>query len=183
MNEMLLGAANKVAARDFTVTKNANVLSARDESGAAATNANIAARQGGTFAITGVQGSGVQPRLEMRELARADPDQWNMLILAFDRMQKVPQGDLLSYYQIAGIHGRPLRPWDGVNGVPGANNGYCTHISNLFPTWHRPYLSLFEVRALVESGGLCDLTVYDFLTNHTASSELQRSRRCQPVHC
>lgn len=25
-------------------------------------------------------------------------------------------------------------------------SGYCTHISVLFPTWHRPYVSLYEVR-------------------------------------
>ena len=25
-----------------------------------------------------------------------------------------------------------------------ANNGYCMHSSILFPTWHRPYLALYE---------------------------------------
>ena len=44
-----------------------------------------------------------------------------------------------------GIHGRPYQPFDGVNPTAGnAQNGYCTHVSILFPTWHRPYLALFE---------------------------------------
>lgn len=38
--------------------------------------------------------------------------------------------------------GRPYRSWDGVNGA--FQRGYCTHGSTLFPTWHRPYLSLYE---------------------------------------
>ena len=32
--------------------------------------------------------------------------------------------------------------WDGVNLQHAA--GYCTHDIVLFPTWHRPYLALFE---------------------------------------
>lgn len=49
-----------------------------------------------------------------------------------------------------GIHGRPYLPWDDVQGAPGApNNGYCNHISILFPTWHRPYLALYEVWNLI----------------------------------
>lgn len=44
-----------------------------------------------------------------------------------------------------GIHGRPFIPWDGAAQAPGGGGGYCTHSSNLFPTWHRPFLALFEV--------------------------------------
>jgi tyrosinase len=44
-----------------------------------------------------------------------------------------------------GIHGRPYQSFDGVEPTSGdANNGYCTHVSILFPTWHRPYLALYE---------------------------------------
>jgi tyrosinase len=36
-------------------------------------------------------------------------------------------------------------PFDGVEPIFGnSNNGYCTHLSILFPTWHRPYLALYE---------------------------------------
>jgi len=43
----------------------------------------------------------------------------------------------------------PYKPWDGVVGNRPWNSrttwgGYCTHGSVLFPTWHRPYLSLYE---------------------------------------
>jgi tyrosinase len=48
-----------------------------------------------------------------------------------------------------GIHGRPFVPFDNVLAEPGdENNGYCTHVSILFPTWHRPYLALYEVGPL-----------------------------------
>lgn len=47
---------------------------------------------------------------------------------------------------LTGIHGRPYKAWDGVGiGPPGSGGGYCPHGSNLFPTWHRPYLALMEV--------------------------------------
>lgn len=52
------------------------------------------------------------------------------------------QSERTSYYQIAGIHGRPFVAWDGVNLQ--RNAGYCTHEIVLFPTWHRPYLALYE---------------------------------------
>ena len=50
-------------------------------------------------------------------------------------------------YIALGIHGRPFVSWDGVQGDEyywSRYSGYCTHDSNLFPTWHRPYLALFE---------------------------------------
>jgi tyrosinase len=47
---------------------------------------------------------------------------------------------------VLGIHGRPYLPFDGVVAGPeGQGHGYCTHVSNLFPTWHGPYLALYEV--------------------------------------
>ncbi|KAI3577567.1 common central domain of tyrosinase-domain-containing protein [Fusarium oxysporum f. sp. albedinis] len=63
----------------------------------------------------------------------------------------------LSYFQVAGIHAYPLQPWDGAEPPPkdpedpeklppGANpyGGYCQHNTITFPTWHRPYMLLFE---------------------------------------
>lgn len=38
--------------------------------------------------------------------------------------------------------------------------GYCTHGSILFPTWHRPYLALFEVRRCALKYRKCMLTKY-----------------------
>jgi tyrosinase len=47
-------------------------------------------------------------------------------------------------------HGLPYQPWDGagqkpVDTSPDAWQGYCTHGNVLFPTFHRPYVMLFEV--------------------------------------
>ena len=59
-----------------------------------------------------------------------------------------------------GIHGLPFQTWplawpDGTPNEdiePATNTafqGFCTHTSVLFLTWHRPYLALFEVRPLM----------------------------------
>ena len=42
-----------------------------------------------------------------------------------------------------GIHGAPFIQWDDVQGS--GSTGYCTHGSNLFGPWHRPYVAVFEV--------------------------------------
>ena len=63
-------------------------------------------------------------------------------------MQQRPQNELTSYFQIGGIHGLPYIAWDAENPDPVSVDGwrgYCTHGSVLFPTWHRPYVMLYEV--------------------------------------
>jgi hypothetical protein len=115
--------------------------------------------------VLGIKASGVdtiQPRLEIRELERR-PDVFNVFLLGLQRFQNLDQSDKLSYYQVAGtavcstvwyrtrglsrigIHGRPFISWDGVQAYPPPKLGYCRHSSNIFPTWHRPYLALVEV--------------------------------------
>ncbi|KAI9048358.1 hypothetical protein LZ554_008150 [Drepanopeziza brunnea f. sp. 'monogermtubi'] len=98
-----------------------------------------------TGAQTGTGQNGSAPlRLEVRELEK-DPVAWTLYILGLDMMQYAPQTEMLSWYQIAGIHGRPFIPFDNVQPRPGNDqNGYCNHVSILFPTWHRPYLALYE---------------------------------------
>jgi tyrosinase len=114
--------------------------------------------------VTGVQTfHGPTPlRLEVRQLEQ-DPTLWTLYILGLDMLQYTNQTEMLSWYQITGlpsnasyfhlltrppgIHGRPFTAFDNVQPVPGnGNNGYCTHVSILFPTWHRPYLAFYEVR-------------------------------------
>jgi len=52
----------------------------------------------------------------------------------------------LSFFQLGAIHGLPYQPWNNVSGVDDRTwGGYCTHGSVLFPTWHRPYVMLYEV--------------------------------------
>lgn len=101
-------------------------------------------RQNPTVSVTGITAFGVQPRLEIRQLEQ-NTDQWNIFLLGLARFQQTDQSNLTSYYQIAGIHGRPYSPWDDVQPFPGNNNpGYCAHVLNIFLSWHRPYLALFE---------------------------------------
>ncbi|PVI00116.1 Di-copper centre-containing protein [Periconia macrospinosa] len=103
----------------------------------------------GVFSVLGIAGLEEQdgtayPRLEIRELEKRKT-QWNVFILGLQRFQNASQSDTLSYFQIAGIHGRPWVAWDGVAGDSNSlQHGYCQHSSALFPTWHRPYLALFE---------------------------------------
>ena len=59
-------------------------------------------RQTAPFAVTGIQGSGVQTRLEIRTLAN-NPDQFNIYLLALQKMQTDDQSDFLSYFQISGM--------------------------------------------------------------------------------
>lgn len=95
------------------------------------------------IAIKGLQSSGTHTRLEIRQLQK-NTQQWNLYVLALNRFKGMSQTDKQSYYQVAGIHGRPFKPWDDVQFTPGQSGGYCTHEIVLFPTWHRPYLALYE---------------------------------------
>ncbi|KAL9057798.1 MAG: hypothetical protein Q9162_002139 [Coniocarpon cinnabarinum] len=107
-------------------------------------NAGIEKRQGGSFlAITGATNSqDVQPRLEIRQLQQ-NADAWNLFLLAMRDFKGMNQNPDDSYYSISGIHGVPNVPWNGVTGN-GGGTGYCTHVSPLFPAWHRAYMALFE---------------------------------------
>jgi tyrosinase len=52
---------------------------------------------------------------------------------------------------VVGIHGLPLVHWDEQTEPQRRGVGYCTHGSVLFPTWHRPYVLLYEVSGLESS--------------------------------
>ncbi|CCC07895.1 unnamed protein product [Sordaria macrospora k-hell] len=107
-------------------------------------------------AITGVpttpSSNGAVPlRHELRDLQANHPDQFNLYLLGLSHFQGLDESQLASYYQVAGIHGMPFKPWGGVPSdtdwsKPGSSGfgGYCTHSSILFITWHRPYLALYE---------------------------------------
>jgi hypothetical protein len=65
----------------------------------------------------------------------------------------------LSWFGLSKIHGLPLESWDEVpvatfdvkadpnDSQPAERRqtNFCTHHSTLFPTWHRPYVAVFEV--------------------------------------
>ncbi|KAG9124220.1 hypothetical protein FRC07_012369 [Ceratobasidium sp. 392] len=102
--------------------------------------------------VTGARAqSGMQPRLEIRQLQSEHPEQFTLFILGFHEIMKKDFKPLAGQFeQIAGIHGMPYVPWPGdLDGAKKANesaswNGYCNHASILFPNWHRPYLMLIE---------------------------------------
>ncbi|KAJ7190769.1 photo-regulated tyrosinase [Mycena pura] len=103
------------------------------------------------FIITGAKGGSTAAadapnRLEINDLVKIE-DQFSLYIQALAAMSQDNQSDLTSFFQIGGIHGLPYIQWGGSGGkepVDGSWGGYCTHGSMLFPTWHRPYVALFE---------------------------------------
>ncbi|KAF8316023.1 uncharacterized protein EI90DRAFT_3021715 [Cantharellus anzutake] len=99
----------------------------------------------GTVDITGAnkpekrEGKTPPPRLEIEEF-RKDKRFFALYIQALIEVKKLPESLITSYYQISSLHGLPLILW---NNAPGTGV-YCQHASPLFPTWHRPYVALFE---------------------------------------
>lgn len=61
----------------------------------------ILARQNSFIAITGIRDNGVQPRLEIRQLA-SNAVQWNLYLIAMQEFQTRVQNNPRSYYQISG---------------------------------------------------------------------------------
>jgi tyrosinase len=97
--------------------------------------------------ITGA-GGGSPNRLEINVLVKNDKF-FSLYVQALQLMYNTNQDAARSFFQVGGIHGLPYIPWDGAIGNPPFNpnaqwGGYCTHGSVLFPTWHRPYIMLYE---------------------------------------
>ncbi|EAS28837.3 tyrosinase [Coccidioides immitis RS] len=90
----------------------------------------------------GVQASGERPARQNLETFQESGPAFDLYILALLKFQDEDQNRMLSYYDVSSIHGYPFEAWDGVEGIGGG--GYCAHASTIFPTWHRPYLALFE---------------------------------------
>lgn len=130
-----------------------------------------ATRRGLTVGVV-LPGSAPRMRKEIDEFIK-DTDCFNLYLLALTDLQRLPgtpeeqyHGSRhlgweasFSYFQIAGIHGKPFAAWDGVTqeslGIrkhagkdnahePSMQAGYCSHSSDLFPTWHRAYLAMYE---------------------------------------
>ncbi|KAI0304304.1 tyrosinase [Multifurca ochricompacta] len=104
------------------------------------------------FVITGanggvLQGAAAPNRIEINDFVKIQ-DQFSLYIQALNAMFKTPQSSSTSHFSIGGIHGLPYIQWEGAGGthpVKGSQwSGYCTHGSVLFPTWHRPYVALYE---------------------------------------
>ncbi|KAF9629012.1 hypothetical protein BFW01_g10215 [Lasiodiplodia theobromae] len=93
-----------------------------------------------------------QPRREIDDLMMNEPVVFNLFLLVLESIQKDQadndgQQDKMSFFEIAGIHGLPNRPWNKLSvqkNMYTGEIGYCVHGSSLFPTWHRPYLAMIE---------------------------------------
>ncbi|CAG8709016.1 7080_t:CDS:2, partial [Gigaspora rosea] len=97
----------------------------------------------------------IYPRLDIRDFYGNETyrPHFDLLIQSYQAMYDRPHKDVRSFYQVAGIHGLPYEPYDGVTGVHEYNSsgwgkdrwgGYCHHGDSIFITWHRPYMLLFE---------------------------------------
>ena len=108
--------------------------------------AEIQKRQSSTVVTTGASGTSIYPRLEVRQMLYNKPNQWTLFLLAMQQFHAQAQTSATSYYQISGIHGVPRTNYNGVGqcSTCSGTDGYCTHDSVLFPSWHRVYLALFE---------------------------------------
>ncbi|KAF8440565.1 hypothetical protein BGX38DRAFT_1144521 [Terfezia claveryi] len=120
------------------------------------------------------------PRKEIDDFQN-DPKQLILFIKAFQIMSERPKNDVLSYYQIAGIHGAPENiTWPPVGGPPAtikpdSPGYYCYHFGSLFLTWHRVYVLCIEqaLRDIIMQ--LIDPDDPEYLlSNVTDSSELDK---------
>ncbi|KAI8994151.1 tyrosinase [Trametes punicea] len=101
------------------------------------------------FIVTGpvggqTEGAPAPNRLEINDFVKNE-EMFSLYIQALDTMYRSGQEQIISFFQIGGIHGLPYVAWDGAGADdPAETSGYCTHGCVLFPTWHRPYVALFE---------------------------------------
>ncbi|KAF8422533.1 hypothetical protein EV426DRAFT_643363 [Tirmania nivea] len=101
------------------------------------------------YLIKGIQTGGICQRKEIDDFVK-DPKQLILFTRAFQIMSERPKDDVLSYYQLAGIHGAPFdTTWPPTGGPPATIDPsspgyYCYHFGPLFLTWHRPYVLCIE---------------------------------------
>eukprot|EP00877_Chromochloris_zofingiensis_P011919 jgi/Chrzof1/6981/Cz02g06130.t1 len=96
----------------------------------------------------------IAPREEINELSlRPDTDRYKiLLLLAWRDLYNQPSSSLLSWFQVAGIHGMPYVSYNGSFAADSPKDtGYCMHGSTIFFPWHRPYLAHLD-KALVAAG-------------------------------
>ncbi|KAA1471771.1 photo-regulated tyrosinase [Dentipellis sp. KUC8613] len=99
-----------------------------------------------TGAVGGNTAGALAPnRIEINNFVKIE-DQFSLYIRALQAMYNVDESHPTSFFQVGGIHGLPYISWDGSGAHAQSTQweGYCTHASVLFPTWHRPYMALFE---------------------------------------
>ncbi|KAI0441851.1 hypothetical protein F4803DRAFT_562735 [Xylaria telfairii] len=96
---------------------------------------------------TGIdQATGKLPlRININTLEQEGGPMWDLLIRGFNALQNKSEDDERSHFAMAGIHGMPYAPYNGVGPVPGGSGGgYCPHQSPQLIPWHRAFLVLYE---------------------------------------
>ncbi|KAI0602121.1 Di-copper centre-containing protein [Biscogniauxia sp. FL1348] len=103
------------------------------------------------IAVTGMttginQQTGETPtRVNINLLANDGGPMWDLYIRGLDALQHRVEDDPKSHFSVAGIHGMPYRPYNGVGPDPnGSGLGYCPHMETQFVAWHRAYVALYE---------------------------------------
>ncbi|KAF5359836.1 hypothetical protein D9756_003579 [Leucocoprinus leucothites] len=87
---------------------------------------------------------GIKNRLNIVDFVQ-DEKFRTLYVRALQTIQARDQKSWDSFFQVAGIHGLPFTEWAKERPSPNAYQaGYCTHGQSLFPTWHRPYVALYE---------------------------------------
>ncbi|KAM4063063.1 tyrosinase [Hirsutella rhossiliensis] len=98
--------------------------------------------------VTGVRtnpGSPVPLRLNINDMQARGGPVWDLFLLSLKEMHEMSPTDQLSFFQIAGIHGKPYVQWNDAGGRRSDGwGGYCPHGEKNFLPWHRPYLALYE---------------------------------------
>ncbi|OAQ82229.1 tyrosinase [Purpureocillium lilacinum] len=98
--------------------------------------------------VTGAPAPGngpVPPRLNINDMQANGGPAWDLFLRSLRAMYDMAPSDQRSWFQIAGIHGKPYVEWN--NAGPERSDGwrgYCPHGERIFLSWHRPYLALFE---------------------------------------
>ena len=114
------------------------------------------------------------PREEI-DLFITRADTCNLFLLALQALQdNAVQDQPWSWFGISSIHGLPYGAWQGVTQNTARSNdqyqadmiwkswdanqneGYCSHASVLFPSWHRPYLAMIEQAIFLKCAELAE---------------------------
>ncbi|KAM3560060.1 hypothetical protein ARSEF4850_003828 [Beauveria asiatica] len=140
-----LSAASLFLALASTVLASPFVSSTKGVAGA------IVGTLGGVDAQSADNGP-VPLRRSITELAAEAGPQWHLYLQAlramYDRDSKHPE----SFFQIAGIHGRPFTEYNNAGKMKTNGwGGYSTHGEILFIIWHRPFVALFEQTLVKEA--------------------------------
>lgn len=129
-------------------------------------------------ATSGINNStGARPfRLPIAELQQSGAA-WDLYIQALQYWQSLDQSNMFSWYKVAAIHGLPSESWDGANSAAGDAGyyvGYCRHQSIVFPTWHRPYMALYEEIISIYAHQIAETYPADKIDEYRAAADSLR---------